>query len=280
MPNPEALAQWKAENQEFMQRPAASLPALQAPSLTDAFGTKNTWDGYLGNYFDAFWLEYPYSTVGRLYFNDGYNIYNCTASLINYDVIVTAAHCVYDTDYNYWYGGWQFVPADWNYASIMPWGYYNYYSATILSKWASAKKSSKGLSSDVAILELYGNGTAPYAGYYAGWLGYSWNTSTKMVHHAIGYPSNIFSGISSYICVGESFSNKGGLGLGCDMTYGSSGGPWILWFTPYQFSYPWTAYGNYVNSVVSGGNPSYPTFYGPRFTTSNIGMLCWGTGLC
>jgi Trypsin len=274
MADPEVLAKVKAENADAWNRPAPSLPALQAPSL-DTFGTKNTWSGYLGNYFNQFWTDFPYSAVGRLYFTDGYYDYTCTASLIARYTIVTAAHCVYNTDYNYWYYGWVFVPADYNFGANMPFGYFDYYSATILTKYVSAKSSSKGLSTDVAIITLYGD-----PGGAAGWFGYTWNWGTKQLHHAIGYPSNIFSGISTYICVAESFSGKGGLGMGCDMTYGSSGGPWVLWFTPYMYYYPISWGGNYVNSVVSGGVVGTPTFYGPKFTTSTIYTLCYATGWC
>jgi hypothetical protein len=67
---------------------------------------------------------------------------------------------------------------------------------------------------------------------------------------------------------------------GCDMTYGSSGGPWIWRFHPYRgWSY------NYVYSVVSG--PASRTsvgdniFTGPRFSVDNIVPICtlMGCGL-
>jgi hypothetical protein len=275
LPDPAAVAQMKAQYPEAWGRTAPDMSALQGTSSTDMFGTKNTWTGYLGNYFDPFWTQYPYSTVGQLYFTDGVYNYSCSASLINYNLIVTAAHCVFNTDYDYWYYNWTFVPADYNHGSYMPYGYYNWSAATILTKWGKAKKSSKGLKYDVALIQLYGS-----PGSATGYLGYAWNWKPKQMQHAIGYPSNIYGGISSYICAAESFSKKGGLGMGCDMTFGSSGGPWILWFIPYQGYYPYTVYGNYVDAVVSGGTPGTPTFYGPKFTDKNIGALCYLTGWC
>jgi hypothetical protein len=254
-------------------RQPMDLLAQQASSPSQMFGTKNTWTGYLGNYFSPFYTTYPYRTVGQLFFTDGYSDYACTATLINYDTIVTAAHCVYNTDYNFWYSGWQFVPAYMN--GNAPFGYTNWYSTIVLGKWMTAKKSSAGLSYDVAIMELYDN-----IGSSTGWLGIAYNQNTKNMQHAIGYPSNITGGYYTYICAAESFSKGGGLGMGCDMTFGSSGGPWILWLLPYQDFYPYSAYGNYIDAVVSGGTPGTPTFYGPRFTSKNIVPLCYATGWC
>jgi hypothetical protein len=269
MGDPAALEKAIAENPDVLA--ANDRSALPAPSLTP-FGTKNTWTGYLGNYFSPFYTTYPYRTVGQLFFTDGASTYSCTATLISHDTIVTAAHCVYNTDYNFWYGGWTFYPG---YANGTALGVSNWYSAIVLTKWQDAKKSSKGLTYDVALIQLYDD-----PGYTFGWLGWTYNMSSKNVHHAIGYPGNLTGGNYTYICVAESFTKSSNLGMGCDMTFGSSGGPWILWLLPYQDSYPYSAYGNYVNAVVSGGVVGTPTFYGPRFTTKNIIPLCWGTGWC
>jgi V8-like Glu-specific endopeptidase len=266
LPDPAALAKAQAEFSNGSKE-MNKLPMVQSPNSMETFGTKNTYTGYLGNYFTPFYLYYPYAAVGKLYFTDGYNNYSCTASLIDHDNIVTAAHCVYDTDYNYWYYGFVFVPAEANYNA--PFGTFSYYSATIMTNWAKAKKSSAGLGWDVAVLSLYGD-----PGYSSGWLGYSWNWNAKQLSHAIGYPSNITGGYYTYICVAESFQKGNGLGMGCNMTYGSSGGPWIIWFIPYQDSYPYSTSGNWVNAVVSGGTPGTPTFYGPKFTNKNFLPLC------
>ncbi len=128
MPDPAALAKAQAENPDAWQgtniQQSMGLPALQAPSLLSPFGKKNIYTGYLGNYWSPFWTNYPYSTVGKLYFTDGVNYYYCTASLIDHDNIVTAAHCVYDTDYDYWYYGFVFVPAE--AGGNAPYGTYNW----------------------------------------------------------------------------------------------------------------------------------------------------------
>lgn len=276
LPDPQAQAKARAAFPDAWtaldNRASLDQPSRKTVDPMSLYGTKNVFAGYLGNYFSPFYLNYPYSTVGKLYFQDAYSYYSCTATLIGEWTIVTAAHCVYDTDYNYWYYGWQFVPAEMDLAE--PYGYYNYYNATVLVNWMKAKKSSSGMRYDVAVISTYG-----YPGDEAGWVGYGWNWPAKQEIHAIGYPSNITGGYYTYICAAEGFQKSSDvLGMGCDMTYGSSGGPWFMWFMPYQDYYPYSQAGNIIIGTVSGGNPSYPTFYGPRFSSKNIYLLCYATG--
>jgi hypothetical protein len=62
--------------------------------------------------------------------------------------------------------------------------------------------------------------------------------------------------------------------MACAMTYGSSGGPWILDYGT----------GNHVNATVHGysgascGTPFGVDFNGPQFTSNNILMLCNAEG--
>ena len=65
--------------------------------------------------------------------------------------------------------------------------------------------------------------------------------------------------------------------MGCNMTYGSSGGPWLRVYRPHE-----SGANNYVNAVVSGYDACTGTFgqsfNGPRFTTDNIVPLCNAQG--
>jgi hypothetical protein len=65
--------------------------------------------------------------------------------------------------------------------------------------------------------------------------------------------------------------------MGCNMTFGSSGGPWVRVLKRYT-SGPM----NYVNSVVSGVDSCTGTFgasfNGARFTSNNIVPLCTQAG--
>ena len=128
---------------------------------------------------------------------------------------------------------------------------------------------------DVAVISLNKNSAGKKVTNYTGWLGRSWNYGYKQSLHAQGHPSNLWNGAQyTYTCAAESF--YGGtdvLGMGCNMTFGASGGPWLRKFHPYK-----SGSLNYVNSVVSGGTPGTGTFYGARFSNNNIVLLCNAVG--
>ena len=248
---------------------AAQSPVFKGPT---EFGTAGRYTSYITNWYLEEWDFYPWNTIGKLYFNDGVYGYSCTASLIAWNIVVTAAHCVYDTDYNFWYNGWTFVPAERNYA--MPYGGWNWGNATIMTSWMNARNSVVGRKYDMAVIEFpYTDAGGWNVSDYVGYMGYAYNLDSRQSLFAIGYPSNLPDGDAyTYTCAGESFRRGTGiLGIGCDMMWGSSGGPWIYGFYPYYYPSGW------VNAVVSGGLSGSTwgnTFYGPQFLSTNIVPLC------
>lgn len=234
----------------------------------EAMGTRNTYTSYRGNAYAEMWRTYPYRAVGKLYIDGGGT---CSASVIGPNIIVTAAHCVYNRGTRRWYRGWTFVPADRGGAA--PYGTFRWRNARILTGW----RNTGGARYDVALIRLWPNRAGRSVSYYTGALGRSWNYGSTVNLHAIGYPGNLESGRYTYICTAETFSGGTNvLRMGCNMQHGSSGGPWIRRFAPYR----WGNY-NYVNSVVHGGVPGSGTFRGVRFSNENIVPLCrtsWGWG--
>ena len=229
----------------------------------DIAGTPAIYTSYRVNSYAPMWKKYPFYTVGRLYFTTPSGNSYCTASVISpNNIIVTAGHCLWGYGVG-WYWNWSFVPADRNGAA--PYGSFPWASARVLPNWQNTGATRY----DVAVITLGNNQYGVPVTNYVGWLGRSWNWDYVQHHHAFGYPSNIMAGKYTYVCAAESF--YGGddvLGMGCDMTFGSSGGPWIRSFWPYA------AVGDWVNSVVSGGTPGTNTFYGARFSDFNIVPLC------
>jgi V8-like Glu-specific endopeptidase len=274
LPDPTSLAAAQAEFPEEWQLLAAVTEELIHSEMLEPEGTAGVYTSYRANYYSQMHTYYPYAAVGRLTFTTPNGNSSCSATVISpYNIVVTAAHCAYNTVSNQWYSNWAFSPA-WRNGSS-PYGVFPWTSARVLNGWINASGVVQRY--DVALIKLGNNSASRPVTYYTGYLGRSWDYGYTQSLHAAGYPSNLNSGLYTYICAAETFS--GGtdvLGMGCNMTYGSSGGPWIRVFTPYAGGSV-----NYVNAVVSGGTPGTNTFYGPRFSSSNIVPLCTqGTWTC
>ena len=230
-------------------------------------GTKDVFSQYCENC-GPLHKAWPQRTVGKLFTNSG----SCTASVVSpNNVVVTAAHCCYNRSSGSWIYGWQFAPAYRD--GFAPYGMFNWTRAQIVPRWISHGDRQ----SDVCVIKLANNSQNRPVTYYTGWLGRMWNWGTIQLHHAMGYPGNIGGGNKQELCVSESFNPSSGCGgtsvlnTGCSMTYGASGGPWIVGYRDGV---------NRVNSVVSGYDSSSctgtfgQTFNGPRFTSSNIEYVC------
>jgi V8-like Glu-specific endopeptidase len=213
----------------------------------------------------------PSAAIGRLFSNEG----SCTASVISgKNVIVTAAHCCYDRSKKNWIGGWSFSPAYDN--GNAPFGTFDWSSATILTSWIN----NGDIPSDVCLINLQNDSAGHGVSYYTGWLGRAWDWGSDQELHALGYPGNLGNAQTLELCTSETFSpgsscgGSGVLNMGCSMTYGSSGGPWVM-------SYRGT---DWVDATVHGYDSQSctgtfgKTFNGPRFTTGNIATLCTAAG--
>ena len=231
-------------------------------------GTAGVFTRYSGNINTQMWQYAPWNKIGKLYFTtpSGGRSY-CTANVISQrNIIVTAAHCLYTRGQG-WHRNFRFVPAD--RFGVAPYGVYGWSSAAIMTNWITIG----GRPWDVGMIRLSNNlATGIPVTSYVGWLGRTWNQPYVMNLHSVGYASNL-STQYTHICAAESFS--GGtdvLAKGCDMTYGSSGGGWLLRYHPYSNS---SSY-NFVTGVTSGPYPGGfgTTFVGPRFSSANFVPLC------
>ncbi|MBP6798607.1 MAG: hypothetical protein KA124_10965 [Luteimonas sp.] len=249
------------------QRRRGTAPGPQHGSDKD--GTHQPWVRYPGNLDSAQWTAAPWNKIGKLYFTtpDGGSSY-CTANVAGRgSMIVTAAHCVYTPGQGF-HRDFVFVPAERH--GIAPYGRYGWQSAAVLDDWT--RNGDRRW--DVAVLRLANEATSglPVTD-YVGWLGRSWDRGYAQPTHSHGYAANLSTQFT-HICEGQTWSSgwEGAdvLVQGCDMTYGSSGGGWLIHFTPNSHA------GNYVNGVVSGphmgdfGN----SYVGPRFSSANIVPLC------
>ena len=207
------------------------------------------------------------SVAGKVYFTRGGLNYICSGSVVNAenkDTVVTAAHCIYDSGVQATY--FMFVP---QYSlGSRPLGSFVARNATAHPKW----KSGRQWDYDVGVSLMNQNEEGQHVQDVAGGLGITLDAPRNDPVVSFGYPRNINSGEIVSNCPGVPTNPSlsfpfNGLRLACDMTGGSSGGPWIQEYnvdTPagQQIS---------VNSFLIIGQNGY--LYGPYFTEDNIGEL-------
>lgn len=264
-PDADAVAQ-----RQFPAEWAAADEAAQAAVADEVDGTAGVFTTYDGNLYTQFWQYYPYRAVGRLYFRTwtGYSRW-CNASVISpNNIVVTAAHCLYDTTANRWHGSFLFVPAERNLAR--PYGSFPYSSARVLPGYVSAASYGAGLRYDVGLLSLGLNSAGHSVSYYTGWLGRSWDWGYVQNQTEIAHASNWRTALYTAISHSESFYWSSDIVSYGSNLAGADGAPLLRFFRPYTLS------GNYVNGVQSGSDvlPTPTRNYHARFTTSTIVYLC------
>jgi V8-like Glu-specific endopeptidase len=218
---------------------------------------------------------------GRVLFHQGNGDWICSASVVNdgsttdaYSIVVTAGHCAYDGA-DGWATNWMYIP-DFDDAAtytcgntvygcwtaralaISP-GFYpeGFGNDTVESDWAFAVVGPGGKSGTAQLDAL---------GTYA--LKTSGNTVGTSVW-AFGYPAaGKYHGKDLVYCTGSTSADPYGAatwGVGCDMTGGSSGGPWLVGsLTAAQIA---SGSGS-VGSVNSYGYSGLKVMFGPRFNSS------------
>jgi len=210
------------------------------------------------------------ATIGKLFTSAG----TCSASVVSgKNIIVTAAHCCWNRSSNSWIGGWSFAPGYNN--GNAPYGVFKWADARIPTSWIN----NGDIPSDVCLIRLQNDSAGHPVTYYTGWLGRAWNFPPAQPMRAFGYPGNIGNANNLEQCSAQSAAQPGNCGSGvlnmaCNMTFGSSGGPWIK---------DWGS-GNHVDATVHGYINQSCTgtfgqeFNGPQFTSNNILLLCNAEG--
>jgi V8-like Glu-specific endopeptidase len=217
---------------------------------------------------------------GRVLFHQGTGDWICSASVVNdggtndgYSIVVTAGHCAYDgTDG--WASNWMYFPnfddaptyscgstvyGCWTAeALVISNGFYpgGFGNNTVTSDWAFAVVGPGGKS----------NSQLDALGSYA--LKTSGNTVGSSAW-AFGYPAaGKYHGKDLVYCNGATVADPYGAatwGLACDMTGGSSGGPWLVGnFTASQI----VSGSGSVGSVNSYGYSGLRYMFGPRFNAN------------
>ena len=215
---------------------------------------------------------------GKLFFSTTGGNWQCSASVLNdgstsnsYSVILTAGHCTYDGS-----EGWSFNVAyipDYDDAPTAS------CAQTVHGCWTSTRLAvhddfhPSGFGPDAALEVDYGfmrlglggkSGTAELDAVTGGYGLKTSGVSLSDTQWAFGYPAaGKYKGKDLVYCKGSTIEDPSGLstwGMACNMTGGSSGGPW-LWGT----TDPADGSGQ-LSSVNSYGYSGLAYMFGPRFT--------------
>jgi len=233
----------------------------------------------------------PYRQTGKLMMLFGSTWYQCPASLVLPNVLVTAAHCVHDYGLGdagfaqtvYW------VPANTDDPQGVSPGHFGVWNATdvvIASTYYAGTdtcaRSAPGIvcNNDIAVVALASNGgqkagQALGGTYRWGFNGYSYVRSPAFKNLVVaditqlGYPASFDSGyqmqrnnsFGKYVVqLGRRTTTRKPLlntQLGSALTGGSSGGPWLVNFGTVPTIDSGASLGNYSESNVVVGVTSY-----------------------
>jgi hypothetical protein len=197
------------------------------------------------------------TTAGRVFFNFNGADASCSGDAVtsgNRSVVITAGHCVkYE---GAWHTEWVFVPG---YADgERPHGTWTANTTLTTPQW----EASEDLSYDVGAAVVDPRNGQRLTDVVGG-QGIAFNQDRGQTMYSFGYPAaDPYDGESLIYCSGTTFDDpllSTDQGMNCDMTGGSSGGPWFLRFDEESGA-------GVQNSVNSFGYVFLPdVMFGPYF---------------
>lgn len=177
-------------------------------------------------------LEYPYSTVGILFFTiPGEGDFYCSGAVLRNRIVVTAGGCVHQGSggNNGFYEDFLFVPAYRN--EEAPLGVWEWAAVTVSTTWSQGGGRIPN-AADYGFVEMEDqvfDGTTYSIGDFTGTLGYA--TRRLRPNHAtiLAYPSNFDNGSRMHQVTAKDFKATSAalnnVEYGSDMRGGSEGGP-------------------------------------------------------
>ncbi|WP_433439218.1 trypsin-like serine peptidase [Nonomuraea sp. CA-141351] len=199
-------------------------------------------------------------TTGRVFLTVAGADFVCSASTVksaNRDVVVTAGHCVKDGA-GEWAANWTFVPG---YATtgLQPYGQYAARRMFVTGPWSRSGDDNFDVGM-VALATSAGRHVADVVGTQE----IAFNAARGGQAFGFGYPADPpYSGDHLVYCAGRLKNDSNGQsrdqGLACDMTAGSSGGPWMTSFDP------GTGKGTITSLSSFKYSDDHRTMYGPYF---------------
>lgn len=243
-------------------------------------GTSQIFTSYTVNQTAALQTLYPHRWVGRISFSAPGGTSYCSGTSISGNVMLTAAHCLYDSTSNTWFSNWAFTPAYRN--GSAPYGTFPATQCWVLTAWVNLTGSfaiNSWTRHDVGVCKMGNNSAGQTMNAAVGFMGRQWNQPYVRHFHTMGYPFRNSSdallpsaGLYLRLCAAESFQQTTETrGMGCNFGRGISGGPWTVNYAPGVVS-------GHADGVNSGLFIGTQNLYGARFNSNNIVPLCTSAG--
>jgi V8-like Glu-specific endopeptidase len=198
-------------------------------------------------------------TTGRVFLTMNGRDFVCSASAVksaSRDLVVTAGHCVKDGS-GAWAQNWTFVPG---YDSgRRPYGTYSARRVFVAGPWSRTGDDNY----DVALIALNASGGRHLTD-VVGAQEIGFNGGRGLASYGFGFPADPpYDGEHLMYCAGpvhgDPHRQTGDQGMRCDLTAGSSGGPWLTGFDPATGRGTITSVSSFKYSDDQG------TMYGPYF---------------
>lgn len=181
-------------------------------------------------------LNYPYTTVGKLFFKTPSGDRTCSGVVLGNRVIATAAHCLHNGngDISGWYSDWLFVPSFRD--GTMPYSTWVFNGGVVYLDWYKSGGTIPN-AVDYGFLSFADqkiNGVTRKLGDVVGKLGVQTLSTIPNHAHLLGYPGNLDGGQKIHqVTAGSAVAvAPNNAEYGSDMSIGTGGGPWIQNFGP------------------------------------------------